>query len=88
MNGGMNVGEGLQRAAAAARRTQPAYQKKLMDKWKDIPEGTPVLYQKIRNGEEFPSKTASAPFMLGGHTACIMLDGVNGAYGLEFIRKA
>lgn len=82
------MGEGLKRAAAAARRTQPAYQKKLMEKWKDVPEGTAVLYMKTRGGPEFPSKTASAPFMLGGHTACIMLDGGSGAYGLDFIRKS
>lgn len=62
-------------------------QRQLIEDWKSVPEGTPVMYRKIRGGEEFSSKTCSAPFMLGGHTACIMLDGISGAYGLEFVRK-
>ena len=81
------MGEGLKRAAAAARRTQPAYQKKLIEQWKDVPVGTPIMFRKVKGGQEFSSKTASTPFLLGGHTACIMLEGVSGAYGLGFVRK-
>lgn len=62
-------------------------QQALVDAWANVPEGTPVMFRKIKGGPEFSSKTASAPFLLGGHTACIMLEGVSGAFGLEFVRK-
>ena len=67
-------------------RTKVA-QTRLVEAWKDVPEGTPVMFRKVKGGPEFSSKTASGPFLLGGHTACIMLEGVSGAYGLEFVRK-
>ncbi len=62
-------------------------QVRLVEAWKDVPVGTPVMFRTVRGGKEFSSKTASAPFLLGGHTACIMLDSVSGAFGLEFVRK-
>lgn len=58
----------------------------LMESWKDVPIGTPVLYMKWKGGPEQASKTRSGPFLLGEHTASIMLEGVSGAYGLEFVR--
>lgn len=60
---------------------------KLIEAWKDVPIGTPVVVTKDR-GEELSMKTESAPFMLGGHTACIMLDGISGAYALSRVRRA
>jgi hypothetical protein len=62
-------------------------QTRLVEAWKDVPEGTPVMFRKVKGGPEFSSKTTSGPFLLGGHTACIMLDGVSGAFCLEFVRK-
>ncbi len=60
-------------------------QVRLVEAWKDVPVGTPVMFRTVRGGKEFSSKTASAPFLLGGHTACIMLDSVSGAFGLETV---
>lgn len=59
---------------------------KLVDAWKDVPTGTPVIVTKDA-GEEVSTKTASGPFLLGGHTACIMLEGISGAYALSRVRK-
>lgn len=61
-------------------------QQKLVDAWKDVPEGTDVIVTKDR-GEQVATKTRSIPFLLGGHTACIMLDGISGCYSLERVRK-
>ena len=61
-------------------------QKKLVEEWKDVPEGTPVIVTKDR-GEQVPTTTRSIPFLLGGHTACIMLEGISGAYSLERVRR-
>ena len=63
-------------------------QTELVEAWKGVPEGTPVFYRKRRDTEELLTKTASVPFLLGGHTACIMLEAVSGAFSLEFVRKA
>lgn len=63
-------------------------QRKLLETWKDTPEGTKVLFMKRRGEQEHETVTSSPPFMLGGHTACIMLEGVSGAFSLEFVRKA
>src|SRR5436190_532993 len=64
----------------------------LIEKWKAIPEGTPVILIND-DGSEFKTKTRSVPWMLGassrdaGHTAVIMVDGVTGGYGLWRIRQ-
>ena len=48
----------------------------LVEKWKDVPEGTAVIVTK-EDGSEFHTKTRSIPWMLGsssqhpGHTAVI-----------------
>jgi hypothetical protein len=63
----------------------------LVEKWKDIPEGTPVIVTKDF-GEQFHTKTRSAPWLLGsssrdpGHTAVIMVEGISGGYGLWRVR--
>jgi hypothetical protein len=65
----------------------------LVEKWKDVPEGTPVIVTKD-DGSEFHTKTRSIPWMLGassqhlGHTAVIMVEGISGGYGLWRVRKA
>ncbi len=62
-----------------------AAQKRLADQWKDAPEGTRVVVTKD-DGTEVVTKTRSAGFLLGGHTACIMLEGISGCYALERVR--
>lgn len=63
----------------------------LMDRWKDVPIGTPVILTKD-DGSEFETKTRSGPWMLGascrdkGHTAVIKVEGITGGYGLWRIR--
>jgi hypothetical protein len=63
----------------------------LVEKWKSVPEGTPVIVTKD-DGTEFKTKTRSIPWMLGassrdpGHTAVIMVDGISGGYGLWRVR--
>jgi hypothetical protein len=47
--------------------------------------GAEVIVRKD-DGTEVPTTTASAAFMLGGHTACIMLDGISGCYALDRVR--
>ena len=65
----------------------------LLDEWKDVPEGTPVVVLKD-DGTEFATKTCSGPWALGvssrgpGHTAVIMVEGISGGYSLCRIRKA
>jgi len=65
----------------------------LIEKWKDVPEGTAVIVTKD-DGTEFHTKTRSTPWMLGkssrdpGHTAVMMVEGISGGYGLWRIRKA
>ena len=69
-----------------------ATQLKLVEDWKDVPEGTPVVVIKD-DGEAFPTKTRSIPWMLGassrgpGHTAVIKVDGITGGYLLERVHK-
>jgi hypothetical protein len=63
-----------------------AKEEKLVESWKGVPEGTDVVVRKD-DGSEVETKTASGPFLLGGHTACIMLDGISGAYALERVKR-
>jgi hypothetical protein len=63
----------------------------LVEKWKSVPEGTPVIVIKD-DGTEVKTKTRSIPWMLGsssrgpGHTAVIMVEGITGGYGLWRVR--
>ena len=63
----------------------------LVEKWKDVPDGTPVIVTKD-DGSEFKTKKRSIPWMLGassrdpGHTAVMMVEGISGGYGLWRIR--
>lgn len=70
-----------------SRHPNVAAQKRLVEKWKDVPEGTPVIVTKD-DKSEVHTKTRSIPWLLGGHTAVIMLDGISGGYSLERVRKA
>lgn len=62
-------------------------QERIVASWKDIPEGTVVVVTKD-TGEKVATKTRSAPWLLGGHTAVIMLEGVSGCYSLERVRRS
>lgn len=63
----------------------------LVEQWKDVPEGTPVIVTKD-DGSELKTRTRSIPWMLGassrdsGHTAVIMVEGISGGYGLWRVR--
>lgn len=63
----------------------------LVEKWKDVTEGTPVIVTRD-DGSEFKTKTRSIPWMLGassrdpGHTAVIKVEGISGGYGLWRVR--
>ena len=67
-------------------------QEKLVEEWKDVPEGTDVIVTKDL-GEQVRTKTRSLPWLLGGssrgpgHTAVIMVEGISGCYLLERIKK-
>jgi len=50
-------------------------------------EGTKVIVT-LDSGEEKPTTTASEAWLLGGHTAVVMLDGVSGCYALNRVRPA
>jgi hypothetical protein len=56
-------------------------QQALCDAWTHG-EGTPVTVRKD-GGAEVETTTRSGAWMLGGHTAVIMLDGISGCYSLE-----
>lgn len=58
----------------------------LVELWQDVPDGTDVIVTKD-DRTEVHTKTRSPGFLLGGHTACIMLEGISGAYSLERVRK-
>lgn len=68
------------------RTQQKAEQQQLVDEWKAVPEGTPVIVTKD-NGTEFHTKTRSMAWLLGEHTAVIMVEGISGGYALERVRK-
>lgn len=74
-------------------RGTPTKQLALLEKWKSIPLGTPVIVMKDL-GEKVRTKTRSGPWMLGassrgaGHTAVIMLEGISGGYLLERVQRA
>ncbi len=71
---------------------KPTKQLRLIEEWKDVPMGTPVIVTKDF-GEQFETKTRSEPWMLGassqgpGHTAVIKVEGITGCYLLERVRR-
>lgn len=56
-------------------------QQAMVDAWTH-PEGTPVIFRKD-DGSIVETKTRSGAWMLGGHSAVVMLDGISGCYSLE-----
>lgn len=58
----------------------------LVEKWKDVPDGTPVIVTKD-DGSEFKTKKRSIPWMLGARPCAVMMvEGISGGYGLWRIR--
>jgi hypothetical protein len=77
-------------ALARGPKSQKAHLE-LVEKWKHVPKGTPVVVTRD-DGSEFKTKTRSIPWMLGascrsgGHTAVILVEGLSGGYGLWRVR--
>ena len=58
----------------------------LVDNWNSSnPSGTPVEMRKD-TGELVKTVTRSEAWLLGGHTAVVMVDGVSGGYLLNRMR--
>ncbi len=45
-------------------------------------EGT-VVHVRLDDGSQMTTQTASEAWLLGGHTAVILVDGISGAYSLS-----
>jgi hypothetical protein len=56
--------------------------------WNDHhPVGTPVYYRPIAGeADERPTKTRSEAWLLGGHTAVVMVDGIAGGVAVSHCR--
>lgn len=64
----------------------PKAQQKIVDEWNaSHPVGTPVTRYKLVNPLADPSdtKTRSEAWLMGGHTAMVMVDGVAGGVMVE-----
>lgn len=62
-------------------------QQKLVDDWnRDNAVGTECT-ARLDSGLIVRATTTSEAYMLGGHTACIFLSGISGAYSLERVRR-
>lgn len=62
--------------------------KSAVERWnRTVPVGTPVKVH-LDDGSLKATKTQSEAWMLGGHSAVIMLDGISGAYSLARVRVA
>lgn len=72
------------RAQHRHKRSERRLQEKV-DAWNASNQvGTPIRY-KNDIGKILESKTASVAWVLGGHSAVIMLEGVSGCYDFERI---
>jgi hypothetical protein len=70
-------------------RRQTGYirrQERIFSEWGDTPIGTAVTVEKD-DGTEVQTKTRSKAWMLAGHTAVVMVEGITGCYALERIKK-
>lgn len=63
-----------------------ADQVRLVESWKGTPQGTDIILTRD-NGDQLSTKTRSAPWLLGGHTAVIQVDGIAGCYRLDRVRR-
>ncbi len=64
-------------------------QQKLADDWNAAhPVGTPVIRYRLISPPRYPmdTKTRSEAWLMGGHTAMVMVDGVTGGVLIESLR--
>jgi hypothetical protein len=66
----------------------PKQQQQLVEEWNmDCPPGTPVLRYRLmrprRDPEGRKTRTSSKAWLLGGHTAVVMVESHGGAVALE-----
>lgn len=55
----------------------------LVDAWNQVvPEGAHAVVVRD-DGTQLPTFTRSAAFIMGGHSAMVMVDGIAGAYAME-----
>jgi len=59
----------------------------LVKVWEKVPVGTRVRYIQD-DGSEILTNTRSAPFLMGGHSAMIQLEGMAGSFALWRVREA
>ena len=58
----------------------------LVENWNlKYPVGTPVLYQRVKGGQRYPSKTESAAYISDSGTPVIFLECVSGYYALSHV---
>lgn len=68
-------------------KVKPRHAKILIGFWEDVAIGTPVEVRKD-DGSILATRTRSAPWLVGGHTAVIMVEGISGGYSLERVSLA
>lgn len=67
-------------------RPNPKVQQKLVDDWNaEHLVGISVVVTRD-DGAKKVTKTTSAAWLLGGHTAVILLEGISGAYSLARVK--
>lgn len=62
-------------------------QQRTLAKWINVPEGTPVVVTRD-DGSKLETRTRSPAWLLGEHTAVVMVEGISGAYLLDRIDPA
>jgi hypothetical protein len=71
------------------KRPNPEAQQKLADAWNvKHPVGTPVTRYRLINPllEPTETKTRSVAWLMGGHTAMVMVEGVAGGVMVESVQ--
>lgn len=68
------------------KKAEVSRQSAMVDEWRDVPLGTAVVVTKD-DGSKVSTRTRSGPWMLGGHTAVIMVEGLAGCYSLERVSR-
>ena len=79
--------EGMKsRTRLQQERRRVTAQIKAVRDWNDAHRiGTPCTVE-LDSGDIVATKTRSEAWMLSGHTAVVMLEGISGAYALERVR--
>lgn len=68
------------------KRPTPAQMLKAAREWNEVhPVGTPVTVTKDR-GEKVETTTRSEAWVMGGHTAVVLLEGISGGYLLSRVK--